>query len=99
MAEQALCGSCIHVKVCGQIPPDKMPCDQYSYGHCPTAIDREKVGFDAHLRRDIETLDVTINNYERMANAQDAWERLKARLTAWQRVCWYAKINARCEDA
>ena len=40
MSEQALCGACSHVKVCGQIPPDKMPCDQYTYDR-PPAIDRE----------------------------------------------------------
>ena len=42
MSEQALCGACSHVKVCGQIPPDKMPCDQYTYDR-PPAIDREGV--------------------------------------------------------
>lgn len=35
------------------------------------------MGFNAQLRSDIETLDVTINNYERMANAPEAWSRIK----------------------
>lgn len=33
--------------------------------------------FNAQLRSDIETLDVTINNYERMENAPEAWCRIK----------------------
>ena len=33
--------------------------------------------FNAQIRADIETLDVTINNYERMANAPEAWGRIK----------------------
>ena len=35
------------------------------------------MSFNAQIRADIETLDVTINNYERMANAPQAWERIK----------------------
>ena len=35
------------------------------------------MAFDSQVRCDIETIDVTINNYERMANAPDAWERIK----------------------
>lgn len=36
--------------------------------------------FDSQLRCDIETLDVTINNYERLANAPQAWIRIKTAL-------------------
>jgi len=35
------------------------------------------MSFNAQIRADIETLDVTINNYERMANAPQAWDRIK----------------------
>jgi len=35
------------------------------------------MNFNAQVRSDIETLDVTINNYERMENAPEAWERIK----------------------
>ena len=49
MSEQALCGACSHVKVCGQIPPDKMPCDQYTYDR-PPAIDREPRPVDSMER-------------------------------------------------
>ncbi|MCO4819826.1 MAG: hypothetical protein KC517_09390 [Bacteroidetes bacterium] len=35
------------------------------------------MSFNADIRRDIKTLDVTINNFERMENASDAWERIK----------------------
>ena len=40
------------------------------------------MGFNAQLRCDIETLDVTINNYERMENAPEAWSRIKNYLEA-----------------
>ena len=33
--------------------------------------------FNAQIRADFETLEVTINNYERMANAPEALERIK----------------------
>ena len=35
------------------------------------------MAFDSQVRCDIETIDVTINNYERMANAPEAWARIK----------------------
>lgn len=35
------------------------------------------MAFDSQVRCDIETLDVTINNYERMENAPEAWSRIK----------------------
>lgn len=35
------------------------------------------MSFDSQVRCDIETLDVTINNYERMAGAPAAWSRIK----------------------
>jgi hypothetical protein len=41
--------------------------------------------FDAQLRADIETIDVTINNYERLANAPQAWERIKKSLEGVQK--------------
>jgi ABC-type protease/lipase transport system fused ATPase/permease subunit len=56
------------------------------------------MGFNAQIRADIETLDVTINNYERLANAPQAWERIRKLLVEEKFTSHNAMVPCPCYE-